>query len=416
MTESRKKIVEKSCRTLYNRRHGTGGLVLTFVLVTVSIMAASIVLIYKLTNYFGFRMKYRSLLLCAIMAFGVNIAAIMLSPYLTRAHYLRLIFLVLAAAAVVTIYNEHLVRGEAEPVGGELTVAEAEPSGSLRDRALEGVHAFLQRLVGLTARAKKPRDQVPKLAFETQAEEEAKQQTVTVAKKPLPSPQPTVATTPTLAAETPPDAPPVSAAPPTANEAKDQIAATATAEKKSVAAPFKPPTVIKPFRPTPLQAEKPSEKPAEEPPVRMVGLTPQEEQLLGTQIENLTSLDEIIDLAYAKKDEGSFLQAAFAYQKALERYRDDSYDPFLAIELGNLYKSNAAYDKAIATYQDALSIPSIADDDAMYQEFKRNLLYLRTVKYILNKHHALATPFADIPGDYRREIEQVFQRTIAAGT
>jgi len=78
-------------------------------------MSASIFLIYKLTNYLGFQLKYKSLFLCAFMAFAVNIAAISMSPYLTRTHYVRLVLLVIVAAVVVTIYNEYLVRRDRVP-------------------------------------------------------------------------------------------------------------------------------------------------------------------------------------------------------------------------------------------------------------------------------------------------------------
>ncbi len=101
---------------------------MTFILVTLAIMGASIFLIYKLTNRFGFRMKYKSLFLCAFMAFLVNIAAISMSPYLTRAHYVRLVLLVIAAAVVVTLYNEYLVRREEVPsTGAGVPPMEEEP-------------------------------------------------------------------------------------------------------------------------------------------------------------------------------------------------------------------------------------------------------------------------------------------------
>ena len=83
---------------------------MTFILVTGSIMAVSIFLIYHLCRFIGIEMKWLSLVLCAVMAFLVNAVAISMSPFLDRSHYLRLGVLVIAAAAIVTLFNEHLLR------------------------------------------------------------------------------------------------------------------------------------------------------------------------------------------------------------------------------------------------------------------------------------------------------------------
>ena len=83
-----------------------------FLLTTGSIMAISIFLIYRLCRFFHIDMKYSSLLLCAVLAFVVNGAAIIMSPFLDKAHYLRLGLLVVVAAALVTFYNERLLRRE----------------------------------------------------------------------------------------------------------------------------------------------------------------------------------------------------------------------------------------------------------------------------------------------------------------
>ena len=83
-------------------------------------MAVSIFLIYKLCHFFSIEIKWSSLVFCAVMAFIVNGAAISMSPFLDRAHYLRLGILVITAAAAVTIFNERLLRRE-EAVAGNYT-------------------------------------------------------------------------------------------------------------------------------------------------------------------------------------------------------------------------------------------------------------------------------------------------------
>ena len=83
-------------------------------------MAVSIFLIYKLCHFFSIEIKWSSLVFCAVMAFIVNGVAISMSPFLDRAHYLRLGILVITAAAAVTIFNERLLRRE-EAVAGNYT-------------------------------------------------------------------------------------------------------------------------------------------------------------------------------------------------------------------------------------------------------------------------------------------------------
>ena len=83
---------------------------MTFFVVTAAIMAVSILLIYKLCRFFGLELKWISLVLCAVFAFGVNGATILLSPFLTPEHYVKLTVLVLVAAALVTLINEYLLK------------------------------------------------------------------------------------------------------------------------------------------------------------------------------------------------------------------------------------------------------------------------------------------------------------------
>ena len=94
---------------------------MTFVVATIFMMTASVALIYRLTDYFGFHLKLSSLALCAVMAFVVNFTAILLSPYLTEEHYIRLGVLVIIAAAFVTMYNEFLLAREERLARADIT-------------------------------------------------------------------------------------------------------------------------------------------------------------------------------------------------------------------------------------------------------------------------------------------------------
>ena len=120
-------------------------------------------------------------------------------------------------------------------------------------------------------------------------------------------------------------------------------------------------------------------------------------------------MDEILDYAYLEKTQGHTWQAIAAYKKALEKYRNDEYAPFVAIDLGNIYKEQAFYTKAIKTYEDALELPAVRRSASTKAEFKKNLIYLKTVQSVLLRHKALSTPFSKISRAYLQEIETEFQ-------
>ena len=122
------------------------------------------------------------------------------------------------------------------------------------------------------------------------------------------------------------------------------------------------------------------------------------------EVKALTTLDDLLDYAYAKKASEPDASVA-AYRSAIRLFPDDSYTPFLIIELAGLFKEGARYAEAIDLYSEALSMPIIADDDAMVQEFERTLRYLGTVQNILNKHQAPATPFSQLSPALLQEVE-----------
>ena len=401
---------------------------MAFILVTLAIMGASIFLIYKLTNHFGFRMKYKSLILCAFMAFLVNIAAISMSPYLTQAHYIRLVLLVIVAAAVVTIYNEYLVRHDKLAAEGDVGLPhkDAETDGAekpvSRFLALRAVISEkVSSLSKLARKSKEPvpipsdadEDWVPSAEAGRPAAEPAKPvaEPAKPAMESVAEAKPDIADVPTekreetpaplkeIAAAEQPDAKPSAKTAPAKTETapaearKETKAAQKEARQKPVAVSDKPAEPVKPAEP---------EEPAK--PVAAPDTPP-----AGIDLSQFHSLDDILDYAYEQKSQKHPENAILAYKEALEKYQDDAYAPFIVIDLGNIYKEKAAYDEAIRTYEDALSLPIIANDAATLEKFHENLSYLRTVQHILSKHNSLRTPFQDIPAGYLKEIEAEFQ-------
>ena len=154
----------------------------------------------------------------------------------------------------------------------------------------------------------------------------------------------------------------------------------------------------------PAAAEPAPEPAKEEPPVLQ-----DESDAAEAAVAELGTLDEILDYAYSHKEKEPNA-AIIAYQAAIDRYPEDSYTPFLIIELAGLYKERASYSEAINLYAESLGMPIIAGDDAMVQEFSKTLRYLGTVQDILSKHHALATPFSKLTPEILQEIEEEFAK------
>ena len=119
----------------------------------------------------------------------------------------------------------------------------------------------------------------------------------------------------------------------------------------------------------------------------------------------LETLQELADYAKSENDAGNVTAAVDAYQKILEDYPDDDNAPLVAIELGAIYREQAAYIKAIKVYEDALNLTAVKKNSAVKEEFLEKLNYIKTVQSVLLKHRALSTPFSQIPEEYLQEVE-----------
>lgn len=376
-----------------------------FLLTTGSIMVISIFLIYRLCRFFHIDMKYSSLLLCAVLAFVVNGAAIIMSPFLDKAHYLRLGLLVVVAAALVTFYNERLLRREeaaakTEPAidePDEVLAASPAVTASLSSEQTVTTDATASKLnqkqaidsnpkTAITAESKPAAEQVsaPKAANETLTEDKTQ---FILAESSV---------TPVTAEADTADKPITVASEPMA--AKVPVTMTADTTDTTDKLPENKAAVVEPI---PIAATAKD----------TVTVTTAMESYAAA-VAKLENLDDLLDYAY--DHQASLPQAAIcAYKRAIEQYPNDDYMPFLIIELGNLYKNQADYHSTISIYAKALKMPVIAQNDATRQEFVKNLRYLGIVQDILSKHNALSTPFAEIPAPIMQEIEQVFQKRLA---
>lgn len=366
---------------------------MTFILFTGSIMAISIFLIYRLCRLAGIEMKWISLVLCAVLAFIVNALAISMSAFLDRTHYFRLGVLVVLAAALVTLVNEHLLRREERkkkqesPIPAETDAAALPPDQAAQPEPAAALPAAEKAMPDRAEAAQKPpetaqkpaeagaavREQKPSAEEERRAEEAARAKADAVHR-----------------AKALRDA---------REKARQQAAETLQRRQEEEARQ----------KAEAAKQRREAEQRQREAEAQRQRKKQQEAAVAAfrPQVESLDTLDALLDFAYEQAAHEP-AAAICAYQQAIARFPEDSYTPFLIIELGNIYKEQAAYQDAIDAYQHALSLPIIAANDAIRQEFAKNIRYLGIVQNILSKHHVLQTPFRDIPGAIMQEIETEF--------
>jgi len=92
-------------------------------------------------------------------------------------------------------------------------------------------------------------------------------------------------------------------------------------------------------------------------------------------------------------------RAIDAYREALARHPGDSYMPYLVIELSTLYKNMGDYGAARNLFHRALSLPSIAANEVMVQEFQRSLRYMDALALLLALRGTPTLPFGEVPKD-----------------
>ncbi|MDO4203975.1 MAG: hypothetical protein Q4D07_05750, partial [Selenomonadaceae bacterium] len=127
-------------------------------------------------------------------------------------------------------------------------------------------------------------------------------------------------------------------------------------------------------------------------------------EIPADKLAGLTTLDDFLDYAYSEKDTGNLPLAAAALAMAVERFGDNSYAPFVVIELANVYKSQGNYEAAIKAYQEAYSLPAVAADEFAAAQFRSSEEYLTKLMTVLEKHGKPGLSFTEIPEDYFREI------------
>ena len=442
---------------------------MAYLLMTAGIMALGLFLASRLANACGFLVKGRALALAGLLACGIAVVLPILAPFLTRDYYWKLGLLVLIAALLVTAYNARLVKKDL--AAAEQAAAETPASAAPPERASEQMPEAARQTeeqagearpdiptppVRPAAAANKESDSAAP-ALDAPAPPQAAPGAATAPPAPAPGAAPADARADSTAAQTPQETalpaadaaaqPPQETALSAAEPPQEEAASTADTARQAPqteapavpiapaaftaedsrpprdAAPPPPPVTEEhasarhapaaqmpeghtPEKRPPEAAAQASEKHA---PEKRLTEDQAPEASWAKDIAALTTLDAFLDYAYAAQQRGDIPRALAAYREALKRYSGDPYVPYLFIDLGNLCKQQARYADCIEVYRRGLRLPIIAENEAMAEEFRKNIRYLRIVYHILEKHQALATPFGSIPQTYRAEIETAYQ-------
>ena len=385
---------------------------MAYLLMTAGIMALGLFLASRLANACGFLVKGRALALAGILACGIAMVLPILAPFLTRDYYWKLGLLVLIAALLVTAYNARLVKKDlaaAEQAAAETPASAAPPeqmSESARQAEEQAGEARpdipMSPVQPAAAAADRESDSAAPAPDAPAPPQETAPPAADAAAQP-PQEETSTADTARQAPQT--EAPPVPIAP-AASTAEDS-------RPPQDAAPPPPPVTEEhaSARHAPA-AQMPDGHAPEKQPSEAAAQTSEKhapEAPWAKDFAALTTLDAFLDYAYAAQQRGDIPRALAAYREALKRYSGDPYVPYLFIDLGNLCKQQARYADCIEVYRRGLRLPIIAENEAMAEEFHKNIRYLRIVYHILEKHQALATPFSSIPQTYRAEIETAYQ-------
>ncbi len=360
---------------------------MTFFLIVPSVMIVSVFLVHGIFNRLGLRMHFGALIICAVLSIAADVGAAMFSTAPDKNYFINLSGLILGAAFIATVTNYFLVKQKvaAEKIEAETRAAYLEDLAERIERAeeiktVEKVPEPVERpKVSLIKKTK------PKKISRVKPFESAK-----IEDKIKLEPIKKVETSKIL--ET-------TAEGKTVKKFEPEKISKTDAESKKIPVQIKPP---EPAKKIPVQTK--SSEPAKKIPAQVKPPEP-----VKKFSANSETLDDILELAYSEKSQGHSWQAIAAYQKALEKYHNDDYAPFVAIDLGNVYKEMAMYAKAIKTFEDALELPAVKRSAKTTADFKKNIVYLRTVQSVLLRHQALTTPFSRISKIYLREIETEFQ-------
>lgn len=475
-----------------------------FFLITCAVMAAVIAVVHKASEYLGFAMKWRPLALCAVMAVAANLITLLVSSYITFDYVALIVILIIASAALMTYYNEYLLKHDLEwepekttlekveakldsvAAGDKAQPSQDEEPESLEPPTVETIWEAETKaetavpealpadipapdLTPVAAPSPEPIVSVPPVpepivnfepvpepepVFEPEPEavfapepvfegspepvtepESIIEQPPEVAYEPEPEefifePEPTPGLGPEIISKPKPEEtvpePEETVPEPETVSAPEPEETVSVSEPETVAQPTPEPnrgafvmgpngfSFVSPEEQEALSGQAaaseaaierspefvPQPEPVSEPEPEPVPPPDISEEKLAA----LSTLDDFLDYAYSEKGEGNLATAAAVLATAVEKFGDNSYAPFIVIELANVYKAQGDYQAAIRAYRDACNLPAVAGDELTAAQFRSSEEYLIKLMAVLEKHGTPQLSFTEIPEDYFREI------------
>ena len=125
-------------------------------------------------------------------------------------------------------------------------------------------------------------------------------------------------------------------------------------------------------------------------------------------LSSMTTMDQLLDFAFEQGMQKQHQVALAAYQTALERYRSDSYAPFIVVSIANIHKELGNYDAAIDSIRSAMDIPAMLESSSIRQQFEDTLSYLVITRGVLQTAGLGAISFKEIPKKYMSQIESIY--------
>ena len=414
-------------------------------------MTCSSLVVYKLSSHFNLEINPQALAFCGIASLAVNFSAIKMSSYLSPSHYILLAGLILLASSAATYYNQYLIHhhtavpkatpspiimadtipaDEAEApdtLDNAEIIENAEPAEDIElteniehtddveqvediehTEALETIPDDTENTVNDVA------DNTDNIIEETseadtEAEESSEEPAEDIAESVEEDIEETISETPEEKetdvlnnvsediADTNDTVEIVNVTSDTAEAVDDTIeitddvsAANETVETTEVIETTETIEAIET-----IEENK-----------TYVHIIPSPEVI--AEVASKNNMDDLLDFAYEQNLAENHDTALYAYKEALERYSEDSYAPFIAIEMINICKSIGAYAEAIDGYKNAMLLPSVKDNPQMQKEFKNGIIYIECIIEILGDKNMPDTPLGNIPPQIMKEIELIF--------
>ena len=399
-------------------------LFVTFFYIIFAILFTGIATVYMSGKWTGMRVPLASLLMCALWAAGINYAMIALVPFLNMSYFYTLGCLLLLAAVTTTAFNSLLLHfqrkaalsgAEAPADTAETAAAPAEApvmASTAENTVAEADSISIKEPVIKEAAPAPPAENlantgkaVPEPGIEAKAETKSETK-VEIIK--LPSDRKIAA--PVIAEVTKPEAKAEPAVPKA--EAKPEVKTEPAAPKAEAKPEIKTEPAVPKAEAKPKIKAKPAAPKAKAKPVVKAkpavktkpAVKPQQPDLMP----HLKTLDDLLDFAFLANSRQDSKQAITAYKAALLRYADDSYAPFVVIELANIYKSQGAYKDALQAYESAFKLKAVASNSSFKDQFADSILYVSILQEVTAGTEYAGKPQDTIPKDIMLQIETLY--------